>query len=959
MLFRSEREVEVNLLAPLFQDVLGYPESDLEWAKSVRMSFGREVMTKQADLVISRSNRPLIAVEAKKPTESVQSAIDQVDSYAYALHTPYSVITNGRHLVVRGYYSANRRLNVIDDNIDTMKSSGWAKLKGLIAFDKILGSINDPAGPVVEPNADLIKDYRRFFKKIHNAIRDSDKLDPASAFDELSKLLFLKAAEDERELRAGRGSRNALTVAMVDQWDKLGRGQANTYVNNWFSAATSELFPDVFDDGPKIELSPTAIMSILPLLDPFHVKGGDLDVKGRAFEEFLPTQLRGKGLGQFFTPRPVVNFISELAEVSIQDVVVDFACGSGGFLIKAFEKMRSSLDLLPAGTLTRIGTSQEALLNDIKDRQLFGIDAEPRAARTAKMNMLMWGDGRRVVRGNALAALDHSGNPYAVVNYDPKSAGSGCTLIMANPPFGAQEKDPLVLSQYDLGARLKAKISQKTEILFIEKGLRLLRPEGRMIIVLPMGLMGADTYADVRNYILSRADIRAIVSLPTHTFSQSGVPTVNTCVLYVQKFTESKAKLFKGRYGKLADSEAVSLLKADPDFDYGIFMASAEHIGFEPSGRVIGSGSDKNDLDLILEDFRAQHVVEAEPVDLFAFASLHYGPKSYRRREQTVRGTTKGLKTSFTVSLSDTDDRLDPAFYLFRTHAMPTLSVLPEIGDRLIERKGKFSPSTDEELDEEYKVLSVSNDGGISHKMTVKGEDLDQKYKRVYAGDIAYNPMRANVGSFGVVTPEHDGGLISPDYFVMTPRGLDPHFVVTLLGTPYYRMYIDVVTTGSIRDRLYPDGLKRLRIPEMDAEQQITLYGVSRRVQDNLDIAVARAIESRTKINDRVRDLITGAGQSSPISERFNALEAEWERATGHVSSYTDIISHPTYEAIVRLGAPALPLILGRLRSEPMFWFSALERISGANPVKPVNNGSVTAAADAWLKWGKKKGIVG
>ena len=771
MLFRSEREVEVNLLAPLFQDVLGYPEADLEWAKSVRMSFGREIMTKQADLVISRRQKPLITVEAKKPTESVQSAIDQVDSYAYALHTPYSVITNGRHLVVRGYYSGNRRLNVIDDNVDDMKSSGWVKLKGLIAFDKILGSIKDPAGPVVEPNADLIKDYRRFFKRIHNAIRDSDKLDPASAFDELSKLLFLKAAEDEREARAGRAGRNALTVEMVEQWDKLGRGQATAYVNNWFSAATAELFPDVFDDGPKIELSAAAIKSILPLIEPFHVKGGDLDVKGRAFEEFLPTQLRGKGLGQFFTPRPVVDFIADLAEVSIQDVVIDFACGSGGFLIKAFEKMRSSLDLLPAGTLTRIGTSQDALLNDIKDRQLFGIDAEPRAARTAKMNMLMWGDGRRVVRGNALAGLDHSGNPYAVSDYDPKSVGTGCTLIMANPPFGAQEKDPTILSRYDLGSKKKSKSSQKTEVLFVEKGLRLLRPEGRMAIVLPMGLMGADTYAEVRNYILARADIRAIISLPTHTFAQSGVPTVNTCVLYLQKFTESKSRLFESRYGKLSDNEAVRLLKVDPDFDYAIFMGSAEHIGFEPSGRVIGSSTDKNDLDLILDDFRSKHAEAESQIDLFAFAANHYGAKSFRRREQTIRGTTKGLKTSFTISLSDTEDRLDPSFYLFRSHAMPTLMTLNEIGDRMIERKGKFSPVTEVELDTEYAILSVSNDGGISLKSVVKGEDIDQKYKQVFAGDIAYNPMRANVGSFGVVPLEYDGGLISPDYFVMKPNG--------------------------------------------------------------------------------------------------------------------------------------------------------------------------------------------
>lgn len=198
MQFRSEREVEVNLLAPLFRDVLGYPEQDLEWAKAVRMPLGREVRTKQADLVVARNGKPLITVEAKRPTESVQSALDQVDSYAFALRTPYSVITNGKHLVLRGYYSFDSRINVIDDSVEELVSTRWRKLQGLIAFDRILESIREPANDVRPVDDDAIKDFRRFFKRIHNAIRDSDKLDPAAAFDELSKLLYLKAAEDGR-----------------------------------------------------------------------------------------------------------------------------------------------------------------------------------------------------------------------------------------------------------------------------------------------------------------------------------------------------------------------------------------------------------------------------------------------------------------------------------------------------------------------------------------------------------------------------------------------------------------------------------------------------------------------------------------------------------------------------------------------------------------------------------------
>src|SRR5262245_35291737 len=170
--FRTEREVEVNLLKPLFQDVLGYPERELEWAKQVKVTFGRETSTKEADLVAHYKGSPVIAVEAKKPTEAVRSGLSQVDSYAFALQTPYSVVTNGRHFVVRGYYSFNSRINVIDEPVDDLQHSRWSKVKNLIGFDNISSALTQKANEVAEPSPEKIQDYRRFFRRIHNEIRD-------------------------------------------------------------------------------------------------------------------------------------------------------------------------------------------------------------------------------------------------------------------------------------------------------------------------------------------------------------------------------------------------------------------------------------------------------------------------------------------------------------------------------------------------------------------------------------------------------------------------------------------------------------------------------------------------------------------------------------------------------------------------------------------------------------------
>jgi len=959
--YRSEREVEVNLLGPLFRDVLGYAEKDLEWARSVKVTFGRETKTKQADLVVNYRNRPVIAVEAKKPTEPVQSGLSQVDSYAFALETPYSVVTNGRHFVLRGYYSFNSRINVIDDSVDRLRQDHWRKLKNLISFKSIPTAITEPANLIAPPDENKIKDYRRFFRKIHSVIRDRDRLDPAAAFDELSKLLFLKAAEDEWRQRAK--SKPVLTPEKIEEWEALGTGSAEAFVNEWFHSATDELFPGVFDDRPRINLSPGTLRAVLQMMRPFHVKDEDIDVKGRAFEEFLPSQLRGKGLGQYFTPRPIVNFMADMAGISIQDVVVDFSCGSGGFLIKAFEQMRRGVEQLPAGTLKRLGTTREEMLEDVKSKQIFGIDAEPRAARTAKMNMLMWGDGRKVVRGNALDQKDFSGKPYEPAEYADSDPDSGCTLILANPPFGSKEKDPEVLQRYVLGSAQQQRASVPTEILFLEKGIKLLRPEGKMLIVLPQGLLSGSSNGRVRDYLHSEAEIRAIVSLPTHTFVQSGVPTVNTCILYLQKFTKEKKRLYDAKTAGLTVEDVRKLIRTDSDFNYPIFMGTAEFIGYEPSGRMIASPAEKTDLDLLLDDFSNQSEISHPDVNVFDFATRHYGERSYRRKDQTIRGTVKGLKTAFIVHLNDTEDRLDAPFYLLRYQAGKLIEALSPLGDSVQEASGaRFRPKTDDELDADYPILSVSSDGKVTLNDYLRGEDFTQSYKRVKRNDLVYNPSRINIGSVGVVPVELEGSLVSPEYIVFRSKRLDPTFLVTLLRAPFYKMYIDVVTTGSIRDRLYFRDLRRLRVPAVTDTQQVVICETTRRADVEMHALLNRISAEKSDITTRIHDLVSTAdlaeADAATRLASFRLLADQWRRETGHYSSITKKVAHPAYQQIIAMGMPAVPLILNELAARPAHWFTALQAITGATPVEAAESKDLRSAARAWVDWGRKGRLI-
>ena len=847
--YTTERDVEVKLIDKLFQNTLSYPDKCLNWDYPIKMSFGREKKTKFADLVVTHEKhiKPLIVVEAKKPTETLQSGISQVDSYAFFLESKYSIITNGITFLLRGYYN-NSKVNIIESDVESLENNDWEQVKKLISYYEVLNSINLKANLPIQIDYEQIKDYRRYFRNIHNLIRDGDKLDPGASFDEFSKILCLKFFQEEWINKAGT---NPLTLDKLTEYEILSQGVE--YINKWFQKSIEENYSEIFEKNTKINLSYDTLYSVWEKLENFKFKG-DVDIKGRAFEEFLPTQLRGKGLGQFFTPRPIVNFMAELAEISIYDVIGDFACGSGGFLIKAFEHMIDLTNQLPDGMWNRIGANREQFIDTIRTDQIFGIDAEPRAARTAKINMMMWGDGKRVVKGNSLDTKDDDGKEYSLKEYDENIKKSGCTVILANPPFGSKEKKQSILKNYFLGSKNSSRNSQKTEILFLEKGLKLLRPEGKMLIVIPSGILSNESYKYVRDFINKESEIRAVIDLPTHTFVQSGVPTIKTSILYIQKFTKEKKQKIDELYKNEVDFSI--LLKQNKEFDYPVFMGKAEYIGFEPSGRMI-SFNDKTDLDLLLYDYKNQSELKNTQIDLIEFASKYYQDKdSIRIDNSNIRGTNKNLKNSFLVNFSELEDRLDPTYYFFKNNSDTVISKFEMLGDKVKVKSKKFLPKNDEELDNEYKVLSVTNNEGVIFNEYRKGEEFTASYKLVKKGNIVYNPYRVNVGSIGIVSEDLENSLVSPAYVVFDITGFNPDFFIQLIKSPFYKMYIDIVTTGSIRDNLSSDLLKTIKFPKVDETVQKEILQELVAINNTQKVLKTKMIDNKEDVMNKLHNII-------------------------------------------------------------------------------------------------------
>jgi len=443
-------------------------------------------------------------------------------------------------------------------------------------------------------------EFADLLHQCHNIIRNREKLDPAAAFDEIAKILFVKVCF-ERRLKVGRQRKNLFSKDFLIQQKDLYEDPIDTL----FAETKKEYRADkIFEQDEKINLKFNTVKDIVEKLERYNLSDTSEDVKGIAFEKFLGRTFRGE-IGQFFTPRTIVEFMIRMVDPKEGDIICDPASGSGGFLIRFFEIVREQIlrDVdneylkykkeIEAKKYTKkkmaelLRQKYEQLQRQINpyasraessrdDRQvsriwklantcIYGCDANDRMARTSKMNMIMHGDGHGGV---------HHHDGFINVNgiFEERFK-----IVLTNPPFGANVEESDIIEEShvaipedvekkyktDYGKLYKEAIDKvkaavgksilslfnlpktdriKTEILFIERCLALLEPGGKLGIVLPEGIFNNPSLAYVREYCEDRAFIRAVISLPQETFFSSGA-SVKASLLFMQKFTEKeKAK---------------------------------------------------------------------------------------------------------------------------------------------------------------------------------------------------------------------------------------------------------------------------------------------------------------------------------------------------------------------------------------------------------------------------------
>jgi type I restriction enzyme M protein len=364
----------------------------------------------RADFVIwktiedkQNNKTPLIIVECKSDNVTIKSRdYSQGENCARIADAPFFVTHNNKETK---YWRVkkDKMPGYIEEIEDIPKVNATEKqIEGLLSRLKVFKE----------------NEFADLLHSCHNIIRNREKLDPAAAFDEIAKILFMKVYA-ERNLKKDMKN-NIFTLDYVEQAENYNP----EYLADIFDKTKREFGKDkIFAKDEKIDLRINTIKAIIEKLERYNLSVTSTDIKGIAFEKFLGKTFRGE-IGQFFTPRPIVDFVVQMVDPQENDVICDPASGSGGFLIRFFEIVRERIydsidkeyqkqklmiekdeeisEAEKAKKITEIYNELQKQLDleatdskvwKLANRCIYGTDANDRMARTSRMNMVMHGDG--------------------------------------------------------------------------------------------------------------------------------------------------------------------------------------------------------------------------------------------------------------------------------------------------------------------------------------------------------------------------------------------------------------------------------------------------------------------------------------------------------------------------------------------------------------------------------------
>jgi len=561
-----EENVKIIIVEPLLE-CLGYDKTkgDLDFEHLIR--------NKRADILIKVDNKPKIIVECKSLEEDLDKHIDQALGYAYNKQVNFVVLTNG--LKTRLYKSFIENVTDPKDRLlleadlrnlsqDFKELEKWVSKKSLLTHK--LDEISEEKEKriretLTEPN--LIKNLKIAKSKlIINAI-------PKIKVKYKSDNIFKKQIEDWC-------ASSNLDINKEEEWiEKLAKEIAYSFINKIYFCRIAEdkgivkpkltkevlhrlkqsfSFSELIEAGfreilkidyraifehslfDKIKFDESVIKDIILQLSDYNFKEITSDILGKVYEHHIDVKER-KELGQFYTPKMIIEYINSRIGINPKKKILDPACGSGGFLIDVYEKLKKKY--------SKKGLTDIEIHNKILENNIYGIDINPFAVQLTAMNLALKnleGKTNRIniithdslipsIQGWTNLKTKDIDNNHKEVIFD-EVIPNQVDAIIGNPPYVRIRnirKEKIKAYQKFLQT---AKGRFDLFSLFVERGIVFLKNKGKLGFITSNTLLTNDELEIIRGYILKKCCILEIVDLGGRVFEEANV---NTIILILQK----------------------------------------------------------------------------------------------------------------------------------------------------------------------------------------------------------------------------------------------------------------------------------------------------------------------------------------------------------------------------------------------------------------------------------------
>jgi len=595
---------------------LEYPIERLELEKSHKIGRKEKKTEVRIDIKVNKNSSPFMLFELKEPHKYEKDEVGDIKTQLFKvagvedpraktlkwlvyctvdvnerneIEETIKVINYNRFRTFEEWDERGRlALRIIPKKYGTIVTAKYVK-GGLEAYKRKFNK--DPPFVVLELKSSIPKEkLEKIRKKLHNTLWAGGKKEYNKIFFNLVKLILAKVY-DEKETMEGDPYKFQIVYRIKD--DTVIEDLNETYKNVlelYRKAFTDPEYLGVNEEELKflkkregaidiIEFEEFEIAFILEQFQEYELTKSDYEFLGDFFETIIREEFKQE-TGQYFTHKNIVKFILyalELDKLSIDllkeekrlPYIIDPACGSGTFLIEAMKlihkfvldnkrELENMSDRI--GEFIRSNFSETKKLVWAQD-YIYGIEFNPSLGVTTKVNMMLHGDGHiHAYLMDALSDFDNFDDKLKIKSesmiYD-KPVNEQFDVVISNPPFSVS-LDPRTKQKLDNMYLYGSK--KASENLFIERWYQLLKPKGRLGVVLPESVFDTTDNMYMRELLFKYLWIKAIVSLEGGQKKGAFAPytATKTCLLFAQKKDKREVeewsdiwKKFENEYIKL------------------------------------------------------------------------------------------------------------------------------------------------------------------------------------------------------------------------------------------------------------------------------------------------------------------------------------------------------------------------------------------------------------------------